>query len=134
MALCVIGFGCSKSAIDPYDRVSNDFPRMVVSGKVSNESGEALSGIYVAVYGVRDEQEADILTYNYAITDAAGEYMIIRYRGREVPMEVTVVATDSTNVYKQQSLSAQVSYDTVYVNGIQEPYNAFVTADFILTK
>jgi hypothetical protein len=109
-------------------------PRLIVNGTVRDEDGEGLKGIYVAIYGVREEQEKDIITYNYAITDTAGEYTIIRYRGRELPMEVTIVATDSTKVYQEQMIIAPVMYDSLYITKQKEPYNGYVTADFVLTK
>ena len=113
--------------------MSPGLPRMIISGKVTNTSSEPLEGIYVAVFGVREPEEKDIITYNYAITDTAGQYTIIRYRGRELPTEVTVVATDSTGVYQEQVIFAPVTYDKEYRYS-NEPYNAFVNADFVLSQ
>ena len=113
----------------------NGAPRLVVRGSVNNTEGSALSGIYVAIYGVRDEKEKDILTYNYAVTGTDGRYEIIRYRGRELPTEVTIVATDSCGIYEEQWLFAPVRYDSVYTNHRnKEPFNGIVTADFTLQK
>ena len=105
-------------------------PRLVVTGTVTNTAGQALQGIYVAIFGVRAADEQDVLSYNYALTDKEGDYTIVRYRGREFPTEVTVVATDSTGVYEEQLRFATVTYDTI--NG--QPFNGFVTADFVLNK
>lgn len=109
-------------------------PRLIVEGKVSNTSGEALPGIYVSIYGVREANEKDILFYNYAVTDTAGQYTIIRYRGREQPAEVTVVATDSTGIYQEQTIFAPVVYrkEWSYITNSEVPYDGIVTADFVL--
>ena len=130
--ICICSIGCSikEAGMEP---MSPGLPRMIISGTVTNTSSEPLQGIYVSVFGVREPNEKDIITYNYAITDTAGQYTIIRYRGREMPTEVTVVATDSTGVYQEQVIFAQITYDTMYVYG-NEPFNAFVKADFILSQ
>lgn len=107
-------------------------PRLVIRGTVSNGQGEALAGIYVSATNVREANEPDLLSYNYAVTDSAGQYTIIRYRGRELPAEVTVVATDSTGVYQEAYLFAPVTYDTIATRNGKVPYNGFVTADFVL--
>ena len=140
-AFAVIHIGCSKKESVDNLTASPDaweynpgLPRLIVSGSVSNTDGQALEGIYVAVYGVREHNEKPLISYNYAITDTAGQYTIIRYRGREMPMEVSLVATDSTGVYKEQTVYAPVTYDTIRTAKGEEPYNAFVTADFILTR
>lgn len=107
-------------------------PRLLVNGTVTNTADEPLQGIYVAIFGIREPNEPDLLSYNYAITDSAGRYTIVRYRGRELPTEVTVVATDSTGVYEEQYLFATVTYDTIDTPSGKQAYNAFVTADFVL--
>ena len=129
--ICFSSVGCSKR--DTYEPIPPGLPRMIISGKVTNTSSEPLQGIYVAVFGVREPDEKDIITYNYAITDTAGQYTIIRYRGRELPTEVTVVATDSTGVYQEQVIFAPVTYDIGYQYGYEQ-YNAFVNADFVLSQ
>ena len=129
--ICFSSVGCSKR--DTYEPIPLGLPRMIISGKVTNTSSEPLEGIYVSVFGVREPEEKDIITYNYAITDTAGQYTIIRYRGREMPTEVTVVATDSTGVYEEQVIFAPVTYDKEYRYS-NEPYNAFVKADFVLSQ
>ena len=129
--ICFSSVGCSKR--DTYEPIPPGLPRMIISGKVTDTSSEPLQGIYVAVFGVREPDEKDIITYNYAITDTAGQYTIIRYRGREMPTEVTVVATDSTGVYQEQIIFAPVTYDKESRSGY-EPYNAFVKADFVLSQ
>lgn len=129
--ICFSSVGCSKR--DTYEPIPPGLPRMIISGTVTNTSSEPLEGIYVSVFDVREPDEKDIITYNYAITDTAGQYTIIRYRGRELPTEVTVVATDSTGVYQEQVIFAPVTYDKEYRSG-NEPYNAFVNADFVLSQ
>lgn len=130
--ICFSSVGCSKNdfSVGP---TPLGLQRMIISGKVTNTSSKPLQGIHVAVFGVREPEEKDIITYNYAITDTAGQYTIIRYRGREMPTEVTVVATDSTGVYEEQVIFAPVTYDKEYQYGY-EPYNAFVNADFVLSQ
>ena len=68
---------------------------------------------------------------------SVGRYMIIRYRGREVPVEVSVVATDPLDIYEEQVLFVPVTYDFVedpLHQSEEVPYNGFVTADFVLQK
>ena len=129
--ICCSAVGCSKR--DTYEPIPPGLPRMIISGTVTNTSSEPLEGIYVSVFGVREPDVKDIITYNYAITETAGQYTIIRYRGRELPTEVTVVATDSTGLYQEQIIFAPIKYDTVYIYG-NEPYNAYVKADFVLSQ
>lgn len=130
---------CSMSAVAPTDEdastgISEGSPRLIIRGTVSDTVNQPLQGIYVAVYGVREETEKDILTYNYAFTDSAGHYTIIRYRGRLLPTELTVVATDSAGIYAEQVLFAPITYDSIRTNdGISAPFNGYVTADFLLS-
>ena len=70
-------------------------------------------------------------TYNYAITDQKGEYTIIRYRGRECPTEVVVVASDPNNVYAEQTIFAPITYDS---SPTQDKFNGFATANFVMYK
>ena len=134
----IVFSGCSNNnRADKPEPDAPGAPRLVVSGHVTNTANEPLLGIAVSVFGVREAQETDILSYNYALTDSAGQYTIIRYRGRELPVEVTVVATDSAGLYAEQTRICQVSYDSIqtgYTPNTKSPYNGFVTADFILAK
>ena len=131
--------GPSASDPDPYEDVA---PRMVVSGTVTNEDGEALEGIYIVLDGIREPDEPDIAFYNYAWTDSIGKYTIIRYRGRECPDEVTVIAIDPENIYKEQVQNCSVTYnmgehddwDPEDWESEKAEYDAFVFADFILEK
>ena len=138
IVLASVLIGCSKyDAIPPgYPNDGwSDFggtPRLVVKGTVTNTADEPLQGMYVAIYGVREEGEPDVLSYNYARTDSVGRYTIVRYRGREIPAEVTVVATDSAGIYQEQIRFATVSSDSIDTRTGKQPYNAFVTADFVL--
>ena len=106
-------------------------PHLIAKGQVTNEQGEPLEGIRVAIYGVREETEKDLLTYNYNLTDSAGEYTIVRYAGRKTLTEVTLVATDTTNVYAEQTIFAPVVYEQVETK-YGNKYNVIVTADFVL--
>lgn len=120
-----IGNGCmSKNDMADPPTAFEGAPRLVIHGSVADDEDHALEGIHVAVYGVRDENEKDVSGYNYALTDTAGEYTIIRYRGREMPSSITVVATDLNDVYSAQDEDFEVRYDSVG--------NGFVTADFVL--
>ena len=136
IVLCLAFIGCSNESYDPSHPIFGDnvAPRMVISGQATNTANEALPGIYVSVPSVREPNEHDALSYNYAITDSAGQYTIIRYRGRELPTEVTVVATDSTGQYQSQYIFAPVTYDTIPTSTGRNPYNAYVKADFVLSQ
>ena len=137
LSICI---GCAyKQSTEPDyidDVLSAGIPRLVISGQITNTDNEVLPGIYVSVFGVRQEQEADIITYNYAVSDSLGKYTIIRYRGRELPAELALVATDSTGLYQEQLRICEISYDSMYVKyeNRKIPYNGFVTADFVLSQ
>lgn len=131
ISLCLlVGVSFSSCFTDSVDYADIETARLVVSGVVTYADGSKASGIRVSIYGVREETEADMNTYNYAITDTKGEYTIIRYRGRECPTEVVVVASDPTNVYAEQTIFAPIHYD--HLNG--KEHNGYATADFLLGK
>ena len=138
LIVCGLYAGCSKNNGYPFPNENGDSnitvsPRLMVNGLVTDTSGEPIEGIYVAVLNVREENEPDILTYNYSITDSLGQYTIIRYRGREYPAEITVVATDSTGIYPEQYRFAPVTYDSVYnTGGVKMPFNGYATVNFKL--
>ena len=148
IAFCGIFAGCAKSeAADPLEGnngwwitnpgtesgyYSSASPRLIVQGTVTNTADQPLSGIYIALPSVREPNEPDILTYNYSITDSLGRYTIIHYRGREVPTEITVVATDSTGLYPEQYIFAPVTYDSAYIGKDKIPYNGYATVNFKL--
>ena len=145
IAIFAICAGCAhRDAAEPAfsDKATADeataagVPRLVISGKVSTTDNKPLQGIYVSIFGVRQPMEEDIKTYNYAISDELGEYTIIRYRGRELPTELTVVASDSTGLYQEQSRICEITYDSVFVEEQERkmPFNGFVTADFVLSQ
>lgn len=131
IALCSGFVGCAKYEAGPPEEGSAS-PRLIVNGMVTNTFDRPLGGIYVALPGVRQPDEPDILTYNYSITDSLGRYTIIRYRGRDVPVEITVVATDSTGLYPEQYIFAPVTYDSVYVEKDKIPFNGYATVNFKL--
>ena len=132
ISLCLL-VGVSFSSCTPADVGYADIEtaRLVVSGVVTDADGSKANGIKVSIYGVRAETEADMNTYNYAITDQKGEYTIIRYRGRECPKEVVVVASDPTNVYAEQTLFAPITYNS---SPTQDKFNGFATANFVMHK
>ena len=147
IALCSGFAGCAMKDSDPQEGnygwwitnpgtesgyYSSASPRLIVNGTVTNTADQPLSGIYIALPGVREPNEPDILTYNYSITDSLGRYTIIRYRGREVPTEITVVATDSTGLYPEQYIFAPVTYDSAYIGKDKIPYNGYATVNFKL--
>ena len=121
---------CSCTTAD-VDYPDTETARLVVSGVVTYADGSKANGIKVSIYGVRAETEADMNTYNYAITDQKGEYTIIRYRGRECPKEVVVVASDPTNVYAEQTIFAPITYNS---SPTQDKFNGFATANFVMHK
>lgn len=139
LVVCGLYAGCSKNSgyTFPNENGYGDSitvsPRLIINGLVTDTSGEPIEGIYVAVLNVREENEPDILTYNYSITDSLGQCTIIRYRGREYPAEITVVATDSTGIYPEQYRFAPVTYDSVYnTKGVKMPFNGYATVNFKL--
>lgn len=77
--------------------------RLIIRGTVKNTAQQALEGIRVDIYGVRDEKEGDVLSYNYAFTDSLGNYTICRYMGRTIPVEVVVVASDPRKIYQEKT-------------------------------
>lgn len=136
IAFCGIFAGCaerydnSPDIYNPY--YTSASPRLIVNGTVTNTADQPLSGIYIALPSVREPNEPEILTYNYSVTDSLGRYTIIRYRGREVPTEITVVATDSTGLYPEQYIFAPVTYDSAYIGKDKIPYNGYATVNFKL--
>ena len=105
--------------------------RLIAQGIVTDESGQPAAGIRVDISGVRETNEADMLSYNYNYTDSTGHYTIVRYAGRKQLTEVAMTATDSTNIYQQQTLFVPVEYRFGSEN---KQNNAYVTADFVLQK
>lgn len=134
ISLCLlmgVSFSSCSSTPDVY-YTDIETARLVVSGVVTYADGSKASGIKVSIYGVRAETEfADMNTYNYAITDQKGEYTIIRYRGRECPTEVVVVASDPNNVYAEQTIFAPITYDHTPT---EDKFNGFATANFVMHK
>ena len=100
--------GCeAKSEYGWYDPDKKE-ERMIVTGCVINEDSIPLQGIRIDIPDVRENANEPYLpTYNYAITDSAGHYTIIRYMGREIPDSVRVVATPQDTIYKPQAIVAQ---------------------------
>lgn len=133
ISLCLLmGVSFSSCMTAGVDYTDIETARLVVSGVVTYADGSKANGIKVSIYGVRAETEfADMNTYNYAITDQKGEYTIIRYRGRECPTEVVVVASDPTNVYAEQTIFAPITYDS---SPTEDKFNGFATANFIMQK
>lgn len=133
ISLCLlVGVSFSSCNTPDVDYTDIETARLVVSGVVTYADGSKASGIKVSIYGVRAETEfADMNTYNYAITDQKGEYTIIRYRGRECPTEVVVVASDPNNVYAEQTIFAPITYDS---SPTQDKFNGFATANFVMHK
>lgn len=133
ISLCLlVGVSFSSCLKADVDYADIETARLVVSGVVTYADGSKASGIKVSIYGVRAETEfADMNTYNYAITDQKGEYTIIRYRGRECPTEVVVVASDPNNIYAEQTIFAPITYDSTPTG---DKFNGFATANFIMQK
>ena len=133
ISLCLLmGVSFSSCTTNDVNYTDIETARLVVSGVVTYADGSKANGIKVSIYGVRAETEfTDMNTYNYAITDQKGEYTIIRYRGRECPTEVVVVASDPNNVYAEQTIFAPITYDS---SPTQDKFNGFATANFVMHK
>lgn len=133
ISLCLLmGVSFNSCVMADVDYTDMETARLVVSGVVTYADGSKASGIKVSIYGVRAETEfADMNTYNYAITDQKGEYTIIRYRGRECPTEVVVVASDPNNIYAEQTIFAPITYDSTPTG---DKFNGFATANFVMQK
>ena len=76
--------------------------RLVIQGYVTDEKQHPLEGIRIDVYGVREDGEPDIPTYNYAFSDSLGYYAISRYKGRE-DRDAIVVASDPKQWYVEKT-------------------------------
>ena len=55
-----------------------------------------------------------------------------KYRGREMPKEVHVVATDTAGVYQTAARWTEVAYDYVNTYYGKQAFNGYVYADFVL--
>ena len=126
---CYLLTGCAQGPheeiIDP--SLTANPQRLVVQGTVTDETSKSLEGIRVDIYGVREDNESDILSYNYAITATNGHYTICRYLGRNLPTEVIIVASDPNGKYKDETLF--VPQEDFALSGL----NIEISADFSLT-
>ena len=130
---CVWFAGCAhKGAYNIDPELEQSPERLIIQGTITNAESQALEGIRVDVYGVRDEKEEDILSYNYALTDSEGHYTICRYLGRTLPREVTVVASDPLKKYQQQMIAVPSAY---YLDNSTDSARDLVDihVDFVLT-
>lgn len=132
-AVCLLTGSCLFTACAV--KGASDIPgysgtqRLVIKGQVMNEDSQALPGMRVDIDGVGDETETNAISYNYAITDNAGRYIICRYLGREIPQEMTVIVSDPQHVYREQRQTITTeSYNRINNSVIE------ITADFILIK
>lgn len=125
--------GCeAKSEYGWYDP-DKKAERMIVTGCVINEDSIPLQGIRIDISGVQDANEKDLLNYNYAITDSAGHYTIIRYMGRQKPDEVTIEAIDPQNIYKPQAIVAQkAEFESLFEQRVEVAVE--LVANFTLYK
>ena len=132
ISLCLLVGVSFSSCTDNGGYADIETARLVVSGVVTYADGSKASGIKVSIYGVRAETEfADMNTYHSATTAHQGEYPIMRYRGRECPTELVVVASDPNNVYAEQTIFAPITYDS---SPTQDKFNGFATANFVMYK
>lgn len=142
LAWAIIATGCMKEhgpiSPDVMENINGYYaPRLVIRGRVSDSEGKAVPAIRVDVYGVRDAQEKDIYGYNYATTDTAGQYRIVRYSGRKLPEEIIVVARDTTGRYAETSRTVspdELKHDTISDGKgyASEIYTAVV--DFVVSE
>ncbi|MBQ9296265.1 MAG: hypothetical protein IJ204_03630 [Paludibacteraceae bacterium] len=132
MVACVF-VACAKTDAYYSEEQPDGLPRLVVSGVVKNTEQTPLAGVKITL---ETDDPQPMASYNFALTDTAGRYTIIRYRGKDFPVSVSLTAEDPQGVYESQTLVAPVTYDSVRVNRPRAmvPYNAFVTADFIITN
>lgn len=127
--------GCAAKDWQPGDPLAyTNAERLIVKGCVTNEAAQPLQGIRVDVYGVREAKEPDLVNYNYAITDSAGNYTIVRYMGREMPNEVTVEAIDPQNIYKPQAIVVQKTVLESLTNQVGNEIAIRIEVNFTLNK
>lgn len=125
---CYLLTGCAQGPHEEIDPSLTENPqRLVIQGTVTDETSKSLEGIRVDIYGVREDNESDILSYNYAITATNGHYTICRYLGRNLPTEVIIVASDPNGKYKDETLF--VPQEDFALSGL----NIEISADFSLT-
>lgn len=104
-----------SSAEDPWEGAA---PRLIVRGTVTSQLGDSLQGIRIDLYGVQDHDEEEIASYNYALTDSLGQYIITRYRGREIPDSITLSASDPEQRYAPVTVRcAGADYAVTYSSG-----------------
>ena len=132
-ALCLLTGSCLLTSCSNKDTLDfhyyADTQRLIIKGEVTNADSQALSGIRVDIEGVGDETETNAINYNYAITDDAGQYIICRYLGREMPQQVTVIVSDPQNTYQGQSQTISRENYIHTNNSVIE-----INADFVLLK
>lgn len=134
LTLGCLMLGCSTNGVwDPgSDAAYTNAEQLIVTGCVINEDSIPLQGIYIDISGVRDANEEDLLNYNYAITDSAGHYTIIRYMGRQKPDEVTVEARDTLNNNSQIIHVPKSEYTPIFDKGVEVAIK--IVANFTLYK
>ena len=123
------------------DGASADYPvfiediRLIVKGHILDENSQPVEGIRVDLYGVREEDEPDVLSYNYTFSDSIGLFIMTRYVGRPKDRVLTIVASDPKNRYKEQVEYSEFRLSTIkFTNlsgGTQYIWN--VTCDFVLS-
>ena len=138
LLLSVVLVGCSANKSDPgmneFLGNGSGLPRLIIRGTVTNTEGQPLPDISVDIFEtILDDAETAMLTYNCAVTDQYGKYTMIRYRGRELPEEMTIIATDPSDVYQRQEHDVTIVYDSVLSKNGNIPYNGYATADFVLS-
>ena len=124
----------SGSSADYSDFIGNI--RLIVKGKILDENSQPVEGIRVDLYGVREEDEPDVFSYNYTFSDSIGLFIMTRYVGRPKDRVLTIVASDPKNRYKEQVEYRRFSSTTHSIvenlnGGTQYIWN--VTCDFVLS-
>ena len=123
------------------DGASADYPvfiediRLIVKGQILDENSQPIEGIRVDLYGIREEDEPDVFSYNYTFSDSTGLFIMTRYVGRPKDRVLTIVASDPKNRYKEQVEYSEFRLSTIkFTNlsgGTQYIWN--VTCDFVLS-
>ena len=121
---------------------SADYPvfiediRLIVKGQILDENSQPVEGIRVDLFGVREEDEPDVFSYNYTFSDSIGLFIMTRYVGRPKDRVLTIVASDPKNRYKEQVEYSEFRLSNKEFESFAGSGTAYiwdVTCDFVLS-